>query len=124
MPYHGGAVEIDFDFLTDRLRARTSGGDTLLMPLEDDKSVADFYDEYRAMLAALDGNVRIVPKPNEVTEATPFPKDQLHATYDGDAVRRWWRALVDVDRMLKRFRGTFEGKSSPSHFWWGGFDIA
>jgi hypothetical protein len=29
-----------------------------------------------------------------------------------------------VDRVLKRFRGEFAGKSSPSHFWWGGFDLA
>ena len=26
--------------------------------------------------------------------------------------------------MLKEFRGRFVGKSSPVHFWWGGFDLA
>jgi hypothetical protein len=26
--------------------------------------------------------------------------------------------------LLKRFRGFFSGKCSPSHFWWGGFDLA
>ncbi|HXL85955.1 MAG TPA: DUF5996 family protein, partial [Gemmatimonadaceae bacterium] len=29
-----------------------------------------------------------------------------------------------ADRALKEFRGKFMGKSSPSHFWWGGFDIS
>src|SRR5258707_15616459 len=42
MPYHGGAVEIDFDFLTDRLRGRASGGGPLLMPLGDDNAIPDF----------------------------------------------------------------------------------
>jgi Family of unknown function (DUF5996) len=66
----------------------------------------------------------MVPTPNEVPDATPFADDHAHATYDGSAVRRWWAALVQADRLLKRFRGGFAGKCSPSHFWWGSFDLA
>jgi hypothetical protein len=123
MPYRGGVVEIELDLLADVIAARTSGGETRSLRLES-RSVADFYAEYRAMLAALDVDVRISPTPNEMLDATPFPNDRAHATYDGDAVRRWWRALVQADRLLKRFRGGFAGKCSPSHFWWGGFDLA
>ena len=123
MPYRGGIVEIEFDFLGDLLQARTSGGETRILRLED-KSVADFYKEYRAMLAELGVQVRITPTPNEVSDATPFPEDREHATYDADAARRCWRALVQADRLLKRFRGGFSGKCSPTHFWWGGFDVA
>lgn len=123
MPYSRGLVEIEFDFLSDLLLARTTGGETRHLPLED-KSVADSYREYRALLAALDVDVRIVPTPNEMPDATPFPSDHAHATYDGEATRRWWRALIRADEMLKRFRGDFAGKCSPSHFWWGGFDLA
>ncbi|MGH7710089.1 MAG: DUF5996 family protein [Gemmatimonadaceae bacterium] len=123
MPYRGGVVEIEFDFLDDLLLAKTSAGDTRSLQLQD-KSVADFYHEYRGMLAALDVDVRITPTPNEVVDATPFPKDNAHATYDDDAARRCWRALVQADRVLRRFRGGFAGKCSPSHFWWGGFDLA
>jgi hypothetical protein len=123
MPYREGVVEIEFDFLSDLLLARTSGGETRRLRLEE-KSVADFYHEYRAMLAALGVEVRITPTPNEVVEATPFPDDHTNATYNAEAVRRWWGALMQADRMLKRFRGGFVGKCSPSHFWWGGFDLA
>jgi hypothetical protein len=123
MPYSGGVVEIEFDFLSDALLARTNDGETRRLRLED-KSVADFYHEYRGMLAALGIDVRITPTPNEVGDATPFPNDHAHATYDGDAARRCWRALVQADRLLKKFRGGFAGKCSPSHFWWGGFDLA
>jgi hypothetical protein len=123
MPYRGGVVEIELDFLSDALLARTSGGETRSLRLEH-KSVADFYHEYRAMLASLDVDVRIAPAPNEIADATPFADDHAHATYDGDATRRWWRALLQADRLLKQFRGGFAGKCSPSHFWWGGFDLA
>jgi hypothetical protein len=123
MPYARGVVEVEFDFHDDLVRARTSSGETRSLRLES-RSVADFYKEYRAMLAGLHVDVRIVPAPNEMADATPFPDDHAHATYDGDAVRRWWAALVQADRLLKRFRGGFAGKCSPSHFWWGSFDVA
>jgi hypothetical protein len=123
MPFSGGNVEIEFDFLGDRLVLRTSTGDTRALVLES-KSVAAFYDEYRAMLRGVGVDVSIIPTPNEVLDATPFPDDRVHATYDGDTVRRWWRALSDVNHALEEFRGGFVGKCSPSHFWWGGFDIA
>src|SRR5258705_4970721 len=103
MPYRHGVVEVEIDFLDDQLRARTSGGETRRLQLED-RSVADFYHEYRAMLAALGIDVRIVPTPNEMVDATPFPDDHAHATYDGDATRRCWGALVEADRLLKRVR--------------------
>src|ERR1043166_8766037 len=76
------------------------------------------------MLAELGVDVHIVPTPNEVADGTPFAEDRAHATYDADAARRWWRAVIQADRVLKRFRGRFTGKCSPSHFWWGGFDLA
>jgi hypothetical protein len=123
MPYRDGVVEIEFDFLSDLLLARTSNGETRSLRLEN-RSVADFYREYRAMLAALGVDVRMTPTPNEVVDATPFADDHAHATYDSESTRRWWRSLVQADRMLKRFRGEFAGKCSPSHFWWGGFDLA
>src|ERR1051325_6296298 len=34
------------------------------------------------------------------------------------------RLGAQAARVLQRFRGLFLGKSSPSHFWWGGFDLA
>ena len=123
MPYRGGLVEIEFDFLAHTLLSRNSRGDTRTLKLEA-KSVADFYGEYRAMLASLDVDVRITPKPNEIADATPFHLDREHAAYDGDAVRHCWLALVQADRALKQFRSGFAGKCSPSHFWWGGFDLA
>src|SRR6185312_7983018 len=67
---------------------------------------------------------KINGKPNEVPDAVPFERDTLHRSYDADAVNRFWRALVQVDRVLKYFRTGFLGKVSPVHLFWGSFDLA
>ena len=41
-----------------------------------------------------------------------------------EAAHRFWRALVQADRVFKLFRSGFLGKSSPVHFFWGSFDLA
>ena len=37
---------------------------------------------------------------------------------------RFWRALVQADRVFRLFRTGFLGKASPVHFFWGSFDLA
>jgi hypothetical protein len=62
--------------------------------------------------------------PSEVTDPIPFENDTVHASYDRDAVWRFWRVLVATCRVLARFRGEFIGKVSPIHLFWGGLDLA
>src|SRR5262249_21300422 len=62
--------------------------------------------------------------PVEVVDQTPFNEDERHAAYDRDAVERLHRILLSVDRVFNQHRGRFLGKSSPSHFFWGAFDLA
>ena len=123
MPYAKGSVELEFDFLDHRLVGRTSGGATKSIPLAP-RSVADFYGDYLGMLAALGVEAKLWPVPQEMADTTRFTDDREHASYDADAAQRCWRILALTDRVLQRFRGPFLGKSSPSHFWWGGFDLS
>ena len=44
--------------------------------------------------------------------------------YDPEAAQRFWRALIQADRVFKIFRSGFLGKVSPVHFFWGSFDPA
>jgi hypothetical protein len=123
MPSRGVAISVDFDFLGHQLHIQSSEGTGRTLPLKP-QSVADFYAAYVEALRALGHAVRIWPVPVEVERAIPFAEDREHASYDPEAARRWWRVLVQADRMMKRFRGAFLGKSSPVHFWWGAFDLA
>ena len=88
------------------------------------KAVADFYREYMDALAALGIAVRLWPVPVEVDGPIPFLEDRRHASYDAGHVERFFRMLAQADRVLKRFKGRFLGKSSPVHFFWGAFDLA
>jgi Family of unknown function (DUF5996) len=54
----------------------------------------------------------------------PFREDRQHAAYDPVYARRYWRVLLQADRVFKQFRTGFLGKVSPVHFFWGSFDHA
>lgn len=123
MPAGERTFEVEFDFIDHQLTARTSDGESRSLPLEP-QSVQRFYGRYLAMLASLSLEPTIHPVPAEMPDTLPFADDTEHASYDPDAAQRCWRALAQGDRVLKRFRGRFLGKSSPSHFWWGAFDLA
>ncbi len=123
MPTGTGGAEIEFDLVDHVLDLRTTDGGSRRVTLEP-RSVASFY---RAVMDALDElgvRVNINPHPNEVVEAIPFPQDELHHSYDADAVRAFWLQLVHARRVMGRFRAGFSGKASPVHFFWGGADLA
>ncbi|HEY5086340.1 MAG TPA: DUF5996 family protein [Gemmatimonadaceae bacterium] len=123
MPYRERALAVDFDFIDHNVLLRTSDGATHAIPLIQ-RSVSDFYAEYLGVLRALEVEAKIMGVPVEVDVAVPFAKDTQHASYDEVAANRWWRIMVQADRVLKQFRGQFEGKASPVHFFWGSFDLA
>ena len=115
--------ELEFDFIAQALVARTSSGDESRVALQP-QSIAEFYESLLGMLRSLGVVVHVNDQPNEVPEPIPFPLDRADRPYDGAAAWRFWRALVQVDRVFKHFRTGFLGKSSPVHFFWGSFDLA
>jgi hypothetical protein len=123
MPVGGRALQIDFDFLDDKLLLRLSDGPHQEVALRP-RSVADFYQAVMAALHALEVPVRIWPVPVEVADPIPFERDTRHAAYDAQQVRRFWRVMLSSQAVLQRFRSRFLGKSSPVHFFWGSFDLA
>jgi len=123
MPYETRVFEIAFDFLDHRLVVSTSEGVTRDLPLRS-QAVADFYRQYRDLLAGLGISVKLWPVPVEADHTIPFPDDRVHATYDAAQVSRFFQMLLQADRTLKRFQGRFLGKSSPVHFFWGVLDLA
>jgi hypothetical protein len=115
--------QIDFDFIDHVLRISDSDGAQRQFALAG-LSVASFYAAVMAALAELGIHVTIDEMPNELPEPIRFPLDRRHASYDPDSVRRFFRILVNADRVFKQFRTGFLGKASPVHFFWGSFDLA
>jgi hypothetical protein len=123
MPVGGRSVEVVFDFLDHQLRVTCSDGRREAMALRP-MTVAGFYREAMAMLDRAGVAAHIWTTPCEIEGAIPFETDEVHRSYDAEAAQRFWRALVQADRVMKAFRGRFIGKASPVHFFWGSFDLA
>src|SRR6476646_10103515 len=117
------SFQIDLDFIDHALRISTSDGAMRQFALAG-QSVAIFYATIMADLAQLGIRIAIDEIPNELPDPIRFSQDIRHASYDPDAVRRFFQILVSADRVLKQFRTGFLGKASPVHFFWGSFDLA
>lgn len=115
--------QIDFDFLDHAVKLETSDGGRRQIALRP-QSVADFYQEIMAALADLRIAVKIHGAPNEVAEPIPFREDRALRPYDADYANRFWRVLLQAERLFTGFRACFTGKCSPVHFFWGSFDLA
>lgn len=123
IPYGARTFQVDFDLLDHRLIVDTSEGTRREIPLGP-RSVADFYRDYLQALGTLGLAVKLWPVPVEADHSIPFDEDRTHAAYDAAHAHRFFRVLMQADRILKRFAGRFLGKSSPVHFFWGAFDLA
>ena len=119
----GRVFDIAFDFVDHELVLRASDGASRRVKLQP-RTVADFYATVMAALGELGFAFEIDRVPNEIANAIPFDRDTTHAAYDAEYAQRFWRVLVQVDRVLFQFRTSFLGKCSPVHFFWGSFDLA
>lgn len=118
MPHPTGpAFQIDLDLVDHRLDIVTVAGQRRSLDLVP-RSVAEFYQATMSMLVDLGMGTDIWPMPVEIPGAIAFPDDRVHASYDADAVRWFWLALVKMERVFKVFRARFVGKSSPVHLFW------
>lgn len=117
------SFEIAFDFVRHRVTIDVSDGRSTHIPLEP-QTVAAFHAKLMAALDSLGLAVKIHARPNEIAEAIPFAQDEVHRAYDPEYANRFWRVLLQVDRVFKMFRARFIGKCSPVHFFWGGPDLA
>lgn len=116
-------IEITFDLVNHAVLGEAADGrraEFRLGPL----SVAEFHGRFRELIGQLGGTPQFNGLPNEIPDRVPFSDDRQVRPYDADAVNRFFRALVAVDRVFHRFRTGYLGKVSPVHLFWGSFDLA
>jgi hypothetical protein len=123
IPHGLFTFELAFDFIDHQLHIDKSDGNRRMIELKP-RSVAEFYRMVMQALGDLELAVSINTIPNEVENAIPFDRDEEHRSYDREYANRFWRVLVQSDRIFKQFRSRFCGKCSPVHFFWGSFDLA
>jgi hypothetical protein len=123
LPHGERSFTIEFDFVDHQLVIATTDGDRRVLALAA-RSVADFYRELMATLAAMGLPVKIWTMPVEVPDPIRFEDDTVHHSYDPQYAHRFWRILGQVERVFTACRCQFIGKASPVHFFWGSFDLA
>jgi hypothetical protein len=123
IPHGERTFQIDFDFVSHQVTVQSSDGGSAAIALQP-QSVAAFYARLMEQLDALGLPVDINPKPNEVPDPIRLDQDETHRAYDREYANRFWRVLVQADRVFKEFRARFIGKCSPVHFFWGAPDLA
>ena len=123
LPVGRRLVTLTFDFVSHQLGVESSDGGHTAVSLEP-RPVAEFYRLVMDALARLDVRARIWTMPAEVPNPIRFEADTIHRSYDPAAARAFLQVLVGIRRVLDPFRARFLGKTSPVHFWWGGFDLA
>lgn len=123
VPYGDRVFQIDLDFIDHVLSVLSNDGRSGRVALQP-QSVATFYAKLMDELEKLGLPVDIDRMPNEVPDPISFDTDETHRAYDRDYANRFWRILVQADRVFKIFRAPFIGKCSPVHFFWGAADLA
>lgn len=123
VPHGSEGFELAFDLVAHRLELTTTTGQQRGFDLEP-MTVAAFHERVLSLLADVGMPVQIHEVPNEIPDAIPFSADEVHRSYDPDHTHAIWRALVQAERVMTRFRAGFLGKASPVHLFWGSFDLA
>lgn len=119
----GRSFSVDLDLLEHRLDILTTTGESRSIDLAP-MAVKDFYAAFMGQLGSLGLETQIWPVPVEIPGAIPFTDDDVHDSYDAEAVTAFWRTLVEAGRVFDIFRARFVGKSSPTHLFWGALDLA
>ena len=119
----GRGVEIALDLIDHVVVGAATDGRAARFSLGP-MSVAQFHQRCIELLKSIGATTEFNGRPNEVPNPIGFAEDRAERPYDRDAVTRFFRATVAIDRVLKRFRTGFLGKVSPVHLFWGSFDIA
>lgn len=123
LPYGERSFAIQFDFIDHRLVVGASDGATRSLALRP-RSVADFHRELLQTLADMQLAVTIHPLSTELPQPIRLDRDTRHRSYDPVYANRFWRILVQVERVFTESQCSFVGKSSPVNFFWGSFDVA
>jgi hypothetical protein len=124
IPYNYGSFEILIDLLNHKLIISTSSGNQKSFSLHDGLSVSEFYNIIFEILSEMGIYAKIIPIPYGTFTKEPFASDKIHSSYNKQHIEKFRNILTVTDGILKKFRGRFNGKSTPVHLFWHSFDLA
>jgi hypothetical protein len=123
MPAGARSFSVELDFLDGAMVIACDSGARSVLPVTG-KTIADVHGELADLLAGLGLPGPLHGAPNEIPDPIPFADDHRPREWNADAARRLHGAFLCADRNFNVFRSLYRGKTSPSHLFWGSFDLA
>jgi hypothetical protein len=123
-PDGSGAFTATLDLRAHEAVVEHSGGKARRIALVPDRAVGEVTRELLAAVRSVAGEVKIDPRPQEVSWTVPLDEDDEHARYDPDQVASYFAAATRAALVLAAFRAPYRGRSTPVNAWWGSFDLA
>lgn len=123
IPGGGRYFTVAFDVHDAAIRVACDNGYARVVPVEE-RTIAAVHAELTVALEAMGLPAPLWGGPNEVADPVPFARDDRPRAWNQDAVVRLHQAFACADAAFTRFRALYLGKSSPSHLFWGSFDLA
>jgi uncharacterized protein DUF5996 len=123
-PGRAGAIVVGLDLRVHEAFVESSDGGGQRVALTPDRSVGRVAREVLEAVRSAGVPVEIDPTPQEVWWSVPLDEDEEHASYDRDAVSRYFTAATRAALTLAAFRAPYRGRSTPVNAWWGSFDLA
>lgn len=113
IPVSSHAVELALDLTSHRLLISTSRGDRGEVRLRG-QTLSQFWDAVTRRLAML-----ALPIDASKPDYPDAPQ-----VYDPAPIENYWRALSQIDLLLKQFQGALRQPTGPVQFWSHHFDLA
>lgn len=123
LPAGERSFSAELDFLDGTIRVECDNGSRSALPVAG-KTVAQVHRELSELLAGLGLPAPLHGAPNEIPDPVRFSADDRPREWDSDAAACLHGAFLCADRGFNAFRSLYRGKSSPSHLFWGSFDLA
>ncbi len=105
------------------IRVACENGSSWQVPVPG-RTIAQLHGDLGRILAEAGLPAPLHGGPNEMADRVPFAHDHRPRAWDTDAACGLHAAFLAADRAFARFRSLYLGKSSPSHLFWGSFDLA
>ena len=114
---------VELDFLDGAIRIECNRGSQLSLPIVG-LTIAQVHGVLTEGLAELALPAPLYGAPNEIADPIPFRDDIRPRVWNAQAASRMHSVFLSAHRRFNAFRSLYRGKSSPSHLFWGGFDLA
>lgn len=123
LPVGARYFSVELDFLDGTIVVSCDKGSRSVLPVAG-KTIAEVHRDLAGLLTGLGLPAPLHGAPNEMPDPVPFARDDRAREWDADAASRLHGAFLCADRNFTGFRSLYRGKSSPSHLFWGSFDLA